>query len=169
MLFKKFNMEKLKELGNNIVNIIFFFAAVIIIAAFIIFIYGVRPYITMSGSMEPDIKTGSICFVDTKAVYEDMEEGDVIAFESVSGSMVTHRVIGVTEEGIETKGDANDISDGVTTNEDNFRGKTIYSIPYIGYLVMIFQQAPVRVFIVTITIGYMLTAFLERRVERGMK
>ena len=97
-------------------------------------VLGIRSYIVLSGSMEPAIPTGSVCFVNTCVNYEDVKEGDVIAFFH-GGGMVTHRVLQVTEQGLETKGDANGRSDGITTGPDNFHGKTIFHIPYVGYMV----------------------------------
>ena len=84
--------------------------------------------------MEPEIMTGSICFVDTNTVYDDISKGDIVAFETATGIMVTHRVISVTDFGLETKGDANEVSDGISTTKDNYAGKTIFSIPYLGYI-----------------------------------
>ena len=100
----------------------------IIVLVVILGIYGLRfadinPYIVMSASMEPEIQTGSLCFVDTKYPYSDIKDNDIIAFQTESDMFVTHRAIDVTEEGIETKGDANDISDGITTTEKNYLGK----------------------------------------------
>ena len=103
------------------------------------FACGIRWYIVMSGSMEPDIRTGSVCFVDTRAVYEEIREGDVIAFYRGSG-LVTHRVIAVTEAGLETKGDANPRSDGITVAPDNFHGKTVGSLPYAGYVLYVLKK-----------------------------
>lgn len=107
------------------------------------YICGVRPYIVMSGSMEPSIRTGSLCLVDTKAEYDEIEVSDVIAFRQGAG-MVTHRVIAITEDGMETKGDANECSDGITTTRVNFGGKTVVSIPYAGYVFHVMQQRWMR-------------------------
>ena len=96
------------------------------------YLMGYRAYIVMSGSMEPQISTGSLCLVDTNARYEDIRVGDVIVFGQYHG-LVTHRVIAVTEEGLETKGDANEVTDGVRVNQTNFKGKTIGAIPGVGY------------------------------------
>jgi len=90
--------------------------------------------------MEPKIQTGSLCFVDTNVCYEEIKEGDIVAFQTFTGSMVTHRVVSVTENGLETKGDANKVSDGVSVTQDNFHGKTIFSIPYIGYILSSMKQ-----------------------------
>jgi signal peptidase len=71
--------------------------------------------------------------VNRRASFDRIREGDVIAFETAVG-MVTHRVVRKDGEWLETKGDANDISDGYTTTRENYRGKTIFSVPYLGYL-----------------------------------
>lgn len=110
---------------------------------------GKRPFIVVSGSMEPSIHVGSISIIDTNANYEDIKTQDVIAFESEGGKMVTHRVINITEEGFETKGDNNDVSDGVTTTKVNYKGKNIFSIPYLGYIVRFIQTVKGRILAIT--------------------
>lgn len=123
----------MKKIVVMIVNIVAVVVAVCVILFIVLFLVGVKPYVVLSGSMEPSIKTGSICFVDERASYEKVHTGDMIAFQLKTGNMVTHRVISVTEMGLETKGDANDFSDGITTTKTNFKGKTIFSVPYLGY------------------------------------
>ena len=118
----------------------------------ILFACGIRPYITMSGSMEPEIMTGSVCFVNTKANYEDIQKGDIIAYETPIGGLVTHRVTEVTSEGLETKGDNNEVFDGISTTAENFRGKTLFSVPYVGYILKALQQ-PVNFIIVLVIVA----------------
>lgn len=96
-------------------------------------ILGWKPYIVESGSMESAIHTGSLVFVNTKYDFNDVEVGDVIAFTRVDGKAVTHRVVSEEDGMLETKGDANEVSDGFTTNSDNFIGKSIFSVPWLGY------------------------------------
>ena len=124
---------------------IFFGEVCLIISLLILgaYICGIRPYIVMSGSMEPVIQTGSLCFVDTNAVYDQVKAGEIIAFRQENG-MVTHRVITVLKEGLETKGDANERTDGITTTEENFCGKTLFALPYVGYLLHLLQQKWMR-------------------------
>lgn len=112
----------------------------IIVTMTILLICGVRPYITMSGSMEPAIRTGSLCFVNTGADFNDIRKGDVIAFETETGTMVTHRVIRISEGALTTQGDANDVTDGMEITYSNFRGKTLFSIPYAGYIIESIQK-----------------------------
>ena len=97
------------------------------------YLLGMRYYVVLSGSMEPVIKTGSLSVVNTKVSYDDIQIGDIIAFENSLGTRVTHRAIKITDEGIATKGDANDMGDGVTTTKENFLGETLFAVPLLGY------------------------------------
>lgn len=146
-------MKFLPKLCDWLINIIFYPFLVLLVAILLLFLCGVRPYITMSGSMEPEIKTGSVCFVNTKADYKDIQEGDIIAFDISNGSLVTHRVISITEDGMETKGDANDVSDGITTTKSNFSGETLFSVPYIGYVVKYLQQPTIIAIVLIVVAG----------------
>ena len=68
--------------------------------------------------MEPSIHVGSLCFVNKHYKYEKIKENDIIAFKIPTGNKATHRVIRITEEGFETKGDANEAADGFITTKD---------------------------------------------------
>ena len=135
-------MDSLRKVKNIITNVLTYLGIAVLVAGGVMLMCGIRPYITMSGSMEPDIQTGSICFVNTHASFYDVQKGDVIAFQTASGALVTHRVIGVEENGmvLVTKGDNNDVEDGPTTTVENFRGETLFSIPYVGYVLAVVQQ-----------------------------
>jgi len=124
----------MKKILNFLSTVLTFGLLLCIISLVISMAMGIRPYVVLSGSMEPTIHTGSMCFVNTNKNYEEIKEKDIIAFESARGQLVTHRAINITEEGIETKGDNNDVSDGITTTEKNFKGLTLFSIPYLGYI-----------------------------------
>lgn len=133
-------MQETNKFVNFIINVIFYPFLAVMLAVVLFFCCGIKPYITMSGSMEPEIHTGSVCFVNTKAEYAEIQAGDIIAYQTSSGGLVTHRVISVTEEGLETKGDNNDMSDGISTTSANFHGETLFSIPYAGYILKSLQQ-----------------------------
>ena len=87
--------------------------------------------------MEPAIMTGSLCTRYLRVEYADVREGDVIAFRSAMGTVVTHRAVAVTEHGVETRGDSNRVSDGITTTEENYVGETMASLPYAGYVLWV--------------------------------
>ena len=97
-----------------------------------LYLYGIRPYVVRTGSMEPAIKTGSVCFVNHKIPFEEIQQGDVIAF-FMGETIVTHRAVQVSENQIMTKGDANEIADASPVTKENYSGKTVLAIPEIGY------------------------------------
>ena len=126
----------------------------------IMFCVGVRPYAVQTGSMEPEIMTGSLCFVNHKAAYESITIGDIIAFKLESGMMVTHRVVEISEEGLITKGDANNAVDANVITDVEYVGKTFYWIPNIGYLMMFIRTRrgiiiSVSVFLIFFLIGFL--------------
>lgn len=137
------NLKRVSRILNRLINIVFYPAIVLAVAVGVLFVCGVHPYITMSGSMEPEIHTGSVCFVNTKADYNIIQIGDVIAYETSLGELVTHGVIGVTPEGLRTKGINNEVSDGISTTAENFRGKILFSVPYAGYVLKALQHPQV--------------------------
>lgn len=104
---------------------------------------GFKLYTVQSGSMSPSIPVGSIVASKPVDVYQ---EGDVITFVSEEYRGVknpkdttTHRVVGVEEKDGQivytTKGDANDTADTNPVTKNLIFGKTIASVPYLGYLV----------------------------------
>jgi len=128
-------MKMVRKLVNGVIDLF-----TVLIVAYLIFLGvcgGLKcvPYIVLSGSMEPSIRTGSLCVVDTGVPFEQIKSGDVIAFETGTGQLVTHRVVSFVDGAIETKGDANTVTDGFTTTIDNYRGKTLFSIPGLGYVI----------------------------------
>lgn len=130
----KKNIKKtIKFITGSALNVLLALLMVFAAGVFLLRLAGIRPYIVMSGSMEPAILTGSLCFVNTNAEFADVREGDVIAFRSAMGTLVTHRAVAVTEDGVETCGDNNRVTDGITTTEKNYVGETVASLPYAGY------------------------------------
>ncbi len=86
----------------------------------------------LSGSMSPAIKTGSIVAVKPASSYNI---GDVITFKKGHGEreIVTHRIIGQTEQGFITQGDANNVVDANPVKEEAILGKVALTIPYAAY------------------------------------
>ncbi len=105
-----------------------------------LYIFRIVPYVILSGSMEPKIKTGSLCFINKKTSIKDIKEKDIIAFKLNDGTLVTHRVKDITKDGIITKGDNNKRADSSLVTEHNFVGKNIFWIPKLGYAVVAFQS-----------------------------
>ena len=105
-----------------------------------LYIFGFTPYVVLSGSMEPTIQTGSLCFINKNASYKGIKNKDIIAFKLKNGTLVTHRVVDITNKGFVTKGDNNNKNDNGIVKTDNYIGKNVFWIPKIGYIVKVFQS-----------------------------
>ena len=88
----------------------------------------------MSGSMEPEIKTGSVAYINSKVKAEEIKIGDIIGFTTKEGQ-VTHRVVEINSDGsFVTKGDNNEEEDTSPVQADKVKGRTVFTIPVIGKL-----------------------------------
>lgn len=100
----------------------------------------IKLYTVRSGSMEPALHTGSLIFVRTAATYQP---GDIITFKTGDQNSVTHRIIEkqMIEMGqmFATKGDANEEPDPTLVPAGDVIGKTLFSIPYLGFPVAFAQ------------------------------
>ena len=82
---------------------------------------GTLPLIVLTDSMYPLIESGDLIICQT-VEPEDVKVGDVISFFDPAGngsSIVTHRVMEVTEKGWRTKGDNNNTEDRVLVKADD--------------------------------------------------
>lgn len=96
-------------------------------------VFGIRPFIVLSGSMEPELLTGSVVFIDTRAAPEQIHVGDIITYR-IENSTVTHRVVAETPATVTTKGDANQQADFSPVPRENILGRAVFDIPYLGYV-----------------------------------
>jgi len=137
-------MKKLYTIGY------FAFVAIVVFIALIL-LGGILPIpgkleikIVQSGSMEPTIKTGALVVIKPESSYK---VGDIITFGKDTKTEVptTHRIIGdKVIDGVliyTTKGDANEDKDTREVRKDEIIGKTIFSVPYLGYI-MDFAKKP---------------------------
>ena len=117
-------------------------------------VFGYKPMIVLSGSMETSIHTGDLVFVkmvDTTT----LKKGDVIAFRNESDTVTTHRIVDVVfEDGkqyFKTKGDANNAEDVNLVAMEDIEGIYVARIPKAGNFLM-FMQKPIGLFIVLLVI-----------------
>lgn len=100
---------------------------------------GIIPSVVLSGSMEGEIKTGAVVYSNTHVKVEDIQVGDIILYQ-LGTNQVTHRVVKInSNETFTTKGDANENVDLSPVQFKNYKGKVIFSIPYLGILVQNIQ------------------------------
>lgn len=97
-------------------------------------IFGYEIKIVLSGSMEPEIKTGSI-ILNKKVNNDAFKEGEIVTFLTEENILVTHRIIEVVGSEYITKGDNNSGKDVQPILSQNITGKyTGVTIPYLGYV-----------------------------------
>jgi signal peptidase I len=116
--------------------------------------------VVQSGSMEPAIKTGSIVLVTPVKKYN---VNDIITFKStsVNEGSVTHRItdMEVIEGNIFyiTKGDSNEDIDTKRVPETEIIGRTIFWVPYMGYVVD-FARKPIGLLVIILVPGLIIIA-----------
>jgi len=96
-----------------------------------------KTMIVTGGSMEPAIKMGSIVVVKP---VEDYKINDVITFQGRGErDFTTHRIVEMRVEGGRpiyiTQGDANNAPDMREVRASEVKGKVLFSIPYLGYVI----------------------------------
>jgi signal peptidase len=107
-----------------------------------------------TGSMEPTLEPGDGFVAVPTAIDDDVEEGDIVVFRAEQiqgGGLTTHRVVGETDCGYVTRGDANPFTDqdgGEPPVKDAQIvakawqvGGSVVVIPYLGTAVMRLQGA----------------------------
>lgn len=88
-------------------------------------LFGNKPVVIVSGSMEPTIQTGALTLVHF-TVFEGCEVGDIITYYHPGfNELVTHRIVEKGPDYYWTKGDANTERDSVAVVKDNFYGKVM--------------------------------------------
>lgn len=140
--------KTIKRIWNGITGVLVGIVVLLAIALVGVRLVGLRPYVVLSGSMEPAYHVGSLIYV--KSVdYRELKVGDPITYMVSQDTVVTHRIIEVLvdEEDPDTiryftQGDANDVPDGTSVHYRNIIGTPVFSIPYLGYVSNYIQNPP---------------------------
>ena len=156
-----------KQAARNVFNTVYRIVstAVITIGVLLLILYlcGIRLYHVKSGSMGELLPVGCVCFVSTYTPYDSIEVNDVISFRVSDDMLVTHRAVGKTEEGIITKGDENNTDDPEPVTRENYIGKTVFALPYIGRLLGFFHSLKGKVSLAVVSAVLILSGAIYRR------
>jgi len=116
-------------------------------------LFGYKPFIVLSGSMEPKFLEGDI--IVTKVIApEHVVKGDIITYRTDNNTVVTHRVISVMiTDGLTfyTKGDANRVVDVKPVRAEELEGIYLWHIAGVGKF-GIFLKTPIGMLLFVITI-----------------
>lgn len=117
---------------KNIIFKVFYILIIIYLIIFIPVLWGKRPLVVISGSMEPILKVGGILYYE-KINLDDFKKDDILVYQ-LNEHIVSHRIVDINEYGFETKGDNNNSNDSYIVDKNNVIGRgNNWSIPYIGY------------------------------------
>lgn len=109
---------------------------------------GYEVYNILTGSMEPAIPVGSLVYVEPMQPA-DVQEGEVIAYHSLGGT-VTHRVVQnrLVEGEFVTKGDANAQEDLNTIPYASMVGRVKYHVPFLGQFLVIYNSGLGKIYVI---------------------
>lgn len=129
---------------------------------------GYKPFIVLSGSMEPSIMTGDMVFVK-ETDPDSLKVGDVIAYKSGS-AVVTHRIVEVKSENGETRyvtqGDANNAADQSLVKPADVEGIYQRRVAGAGNLAMFMQTTTGMIlFVVCPLVLFVLWDVIHRQLE----
>ncbi|MBH0156590.1 signal peptidase I [Fictibacillus sp. 5RED26] len=131
---------------------------------------GFKSFTVLSNSMQPAFSAGDMVFVKDKPTAE-IAVDDVITFKAEGRKLITHRVVGVSEQGFITKGDSNNVKDAAIVKPEDVVGTQAFTIPKAGY-VSKFVSSPIGITLLILIplLGYLLleihdwiTRFLNRK------
>ena len=117
---------------------------------------GIKTYIIVSGSMEPNLNIGDIVIVRET---DNIKKGDIISFRE-NMEIITHRVNDIKlfddEIKYQTKGDNNNSVDIELVELKNIEGKVINKIPKIGNVLLLLQKKEIIIFAIVAYYIYMI-------------
>lgn len=96
-------------------------------------IWGIKPVLIKTGSMEPTVLINSIVLV--RKTHE-ISPGDILMYKTAANEYVVHRYIRKNPDGTYiTKGDSNDIEDSISLKDSDIYGKVIVRFNIIAPLI----------------------------------
>lgn len=121
-------IRKIKNISLRCIYI----SIIIYLLVFIPSIWGYKPLVVISSSMEPNLKVGSILYYHKEDI-NNLKKNDILVYK-LKNHIISHRIIENTKTGFITKGDANNTIDSSETLNNQVLGKgTNWCIPYVGF------------------------------------
>ena len=154
-------MKSLKKIFSKILYFSVILVLLLIIAGALLSkgeaptIMGYKFLTVLTGSMEPEIKVGSLV-VAKETPINNLKVEDIITYKTKNNSsLVTHRIVKINENGsLVTKGDANNTCDIGEVNEDQLQGKVILKLSRLGTIIQMLKQNIILVILVLIVIMF---------------
>jgi len=140
--------KTIKKIWNSVTWVLVVILVIMAVMLAGVRLIGLQPMTVLSGSMEPEFKTGDLIYVK-EVDYRELKAGDVITFKPGDETVATHRIVEVVPDETDstvvryrTKGDANDSEDGSLVHCRNVVGTPVFSLPKMGYVANYIQNPP---------------------------
>ncbi len=136
-------------------------------------VFGYKPFIVLSGSMETEIHKGDL--IITKIVDpETLKVNDVIAFRDAEDTVTTHRIIDVVEREGETlfitKGDNNNTQDQNLVEFNDVEGLYVLRVPGIGTVMnSLAEPTTIIIVVLCITIAFIIGFTISNKKQRDLE
>ena len=167
--------ERIKRICSAVTTVAVTLVVILAVLLAGVRIFGLSPYVVLSGSMEPEYPVGSMIYTK-KASPQEFRVNDPITFLINPQTVATHRIIEIIPDPddssalrFRTKGDANDIPDGGSVHQNNVIGKPVFCIPLLGYVASYIQNPPGRYVALATGVALVLIAFFPDMLSTGMK
>lgn len=149
-----------KKVCNIISSVIVAVLVILVVLLYGGYLFGIKPYSVLTGSMEPTYPVGSVVYIKNINA-ENLKVGDAISFYTTSSVVATHRIVKIdnVKHQVTTKGDANNVEDAPTDFEQII-GKVVLGIPYLGYVAMWFMSVPGKLSIAAVFLLSILLVFI---------
>ena len=158
--------KTINRIRNWIIGIMMAVLILLAIALTGVRLFGLHPYVVLSGSMEPTYHAGSLIYVKT-VDDKRLQVGDPITYMVSQDTVVTHRIVEVIPDPEDpdvlryrTKGDANSAADSNMVHFQNVIGRPVFSIPFLGYVSDYIQNPPGKYAAIGVSILLILLVFL---------
>lgn len=147
---------------KNIIISIIYILVLIYLLSFAPAIFGHKPLVVISGSMEPTLKVGSLLYFHDYDL-NNYKKGDILVYRAGKHN-ISHRIVKRVKGGFITKGDANTTNDSSIVNDYQVLGKgTQWCIPFLGfYDDFIFTHK--FIFVITIII-LVIDIFVDKKLD----
>lgn len=132
-------------------------------------VLGWRPYTVLTGSMRPNIQPGDVV-MDRPMKVSDADVGDVVTFSDPSrnGALVTHRIRSITrgplQTDVETRGDANNVSERWSIKTTDKVGRVVYVIPKVGHVANRIKNHPAGILLLVVVPVLLVGVGVVRRI-----
>lgn len=133
-------------------------------------VFGYKPFIVLSGSMETEIYKGDL--IISKVVDpETLKVNDIIAFRDAEDTVTTHRIIEIVDRDGEklfiTKGDNNNSQDQNLVELKDVEGLYILRIPGIGtFMNSLAEPTTVIIAVLAITLAFIVGFSISSKKQR---